>query len=123
MDPPLYRTFTALALSATVLHMPANQLRPTSAQKTFVLIVGIFAALYLINPTLGVFEFLPDNIPFLGNVDEATATLLLISALAFFGIKVPLFFQPKQPTSPTSTKKSNFQPDSNHVEEGEVIQE
>ncbi len=103
--------------------MPTNQLRPTSAQKTFVLIVGIFAALYLINPTLGVFEFLPDNIPFLGNVDEATATLLLISALAFFGIKIPLFFQPKQPTPPSSTKKSSTQSETSRVEEGEVIQE
>jgi len=103
--------------------MPANQTRPTQAQKTFVMIVGIFATLYLINPTLGVFEFLPDNIPFLGNVDEATATILLISALAFFGIKVPMFFQPKQPTSPTSTKKSSPQSESSRVEEGEVIRE
>jgi len=103
--------------------MAAIQTRPTSAQKTFVLIVGSLAALYLINPTMGIFEFLPDNIPLLGNVDEATATLLLISALAFFGIKVPMFFQPKQTTSSTSTKKSSAQSESSRVEEGEVIRE
>lgn len=103
--------------------MPANRTQPTSAQKTFVVIVGALALLYLINPTLGVFEFLPDNIPFLGNVDEATATLLLISALAFFGIKIPLFFQPKQPTSSTSANTSKTQSASSRVEEGEVIQE
>lgn len=103
--------------------MPTNRTQPTSAQKTFVLIVGSLALLYLINPTLGVFEFFPDNIPFLGNIDEATATLLLISALAFFGIKIPLFFQPKQPAPPTSTKKSSAQSESSRVEEGEVIRE
>lgn len=48
-------------------------------------IVGILSAIYLINPTAGIIEFIPDNIPFVGNLDEATATALLLSSLAYFG--------------------------------------
>lgn len=82
-----------------------------------VAIIGILAAIYLINPTLGVFEFIPDNIPLIGNLDESTATLLLISALAFFGVKIPFFFQ-EQKTQETK-KKINV----DGAEEGEVIRE
>lgn len=85
-----------------------------------VAIVGTLAAIYLVNPTFGVFEFLPDNIPLLGNLDESTATLLLISALAFFGVKIPLFFQDK----PAKTAQQQLKPTkSDGVEEGEIIQE
>jgi uncharacterized membrane protein YkvA (DUF1232 family) len=38
---------------------------------------------YVLNPGAGVFELLPDNIPFLGNVDEALATYLIISCLTY----------------------------------------
>jgi len=51
----------------------------------FVALAGIASFLYLLNPTLGVFELLPDNIPLLGNVDDATATMVLLGALRFFG--------------------------------------
>lgn len=36
------------------------------------------AALYISNPTAGVLELIPDNLPFWGNLDEAGATALLI---------------------------------------------
>ena len=49
-------------------------------------LAGILAALYLINPTFGVFELLPDNLPLLGNLDEAAAAILLINVLKFYGI-------------------------------------
>ena len=43
--------------------------------KTFlVTLAGIVAFIYLLNPTFGIFELLPDNIPLIGNVDDATAT-------------------------------------------------
>lgn len=51
----------------------------------FVAIVGILSASYLINPTLGVFELIPDNLPIIGNLDEGAATALLLSSLAYFG--------------------------------------
>ena len=34
--------------------------------------------LYLLNPGLGVFELIPDNIPGIGNLDEGAAVALLI---------------------------------------------
>lgn len=51
-----------------------------------VLALGGISALYLVNPTAGFLEFIPDNIPFLGNLDEAGAMLLLINCLRHFGV-------------------------------------
>ncbi len=56
-----------------------------------VAILGFICVVYLINPTAGLFEFLPDNLPFVGNLDEAGATALLISSLGYFGIDVKGF--------------------------------
>jgi hypothetical protein len=50
-----------------------------------VTLAGLLALLYLLNPTFGVFEFLPDNIPLFGNIDEATATMVLLGALRYHG--------------------------------------
>ncbi len=55
-------------------------------KKSVVAVIGILAFVYLINPGFGIFEFIPDNIPLIGNLDEATATFLLLSALAYFGV-------------------------------------
>lgn len=55
----------------------------------FSVIVAIISAIYLINPTLGVFELLPDNIPLVGNLDEAFFTLALLSSLGALGMKLP----------------------------------
>jgi uncharacterized membrane protein YkvA (DUF1232 family) len=51
----------------------------------FVGLAGVLALLYLLNPTLGVFEFIPDNIPLVGNLDEATASMVLLAVLRYFG--------------------------------------
>lgn len=37
------------------------------------------AVLYVLNPTWGIFEFVPDNAPIIGNLDEAAATGLGIA--------------------------------------------
>lgn len=53
------------------------------------IIAGLFGALgvvYLINPTAGFIELIPDNLPVVGNLDEAAAVLLVISCLTYFGI-------------------------------------
>lgn len=55
------------------------------------IVVGLFGAVgavYLVNPTAGFFELIPDNIPVIGNLDEAAAAVLLVSALAYFGIDI-----------------------------------
>ena len=50
------------------------------------IIIAVFCAIYLVNPTLGVIEFLPDNLPIIGNLDEATATAGLLYALSELGL-------------------------------------
>lgn len=52
-------------------------------------VLGVLMAIYIINPTLGVIEFLPDNLPVVGNLDEATATAVLLGCLSYFGIELP----------------------------------
>lgn len=51
-------------------------------------LMGALGAVYLFNPTAGIFELIPDNIPVIGNLDEAAAAALLISCLAYFGIDI-----------------------------------
>ncbi len=62
-------------------------------RKIIVIVTGVFSALYLLNPTAGLFEILPDNIPFIGNIDEATATTLLLASLSYFGFDFSSFFK------------------------------
>lgn len=50
--------------------------------------MGALSALYLLNPTAGVVELIPDNIPVFGNLDEATAALILISSARYFGLDI-----------------------------------
>jgi len=53
-----------------------------------VLLTGLLSAAYLANIGAGVIELIPDNIPLIGNLDEAGATLLLLNSLAYFGINL-----------------------------------
>ncbi len=56
-------------------------------------LVGILSLVYLINPGMGIFELIPDNLPVIGNLDEAAATVLLIAALKYFGVDLTRFFR------------------------------
>lgn len=42
------------------------------------LIAIIIGGIYIINPTAGLVELIPDVLPFIGNLDEAGATALLL---------------------------------------------
>lgn len=71
---------------------PKNE--PTNKQtsrlkKVIAVLVACVSALYLINPTLGLFELLPDALPLIGNLDEAFFTLALVSALGALGLELP----------------------------------
>jgi len=55
-------------------------------KKLLIVSIGVLSGLYLLNPGFGVFELIPDAVPFVGNLDEGTAAFLLLSSLAYFGI-------------------------------------
>lgn len=58
-------------------------------KKSFLaLVTGLFGVFYILNPTAGIFELIPDNIPFIGNMDEAAAVFLIVGCLRYFGIDV-----------------------------------
>lgn len=62
-------------------------------KKSVVFMVGMLACLYILNPTAGVFELIPDNLPLVGNLDEAAAVALLLMCLRYFGIELPDIFR------------------------------
>ncbi|NNC83892.1 MAG: DUF1232 domain-containing protein [Flavobacteriales bacterium] len=57
---------------------------------------GVLALIYMLNPTAGIFEIIPDNIPGVGNLDEGLAVYVLISVIAFLRGKDFGLFSPSQ---------------------------
>ena len=53
----------------------------------------VLGGIYLINPTAGVFELIPDVIPVVGNLDEAAAMFLVFAALRYLGVRLPDFIE------------------------------
>lgn len=49
-----------------------------------IILAAVFSVIYLANPTGGFIEFIPDNIPVIGNIDEAGVTMLLMWAVNEF---------------------------------------
>lgn len=49
--------------------------------KGLTLVLGLVGLAYILNLGFGVIEFIPDNAPIIGNVDEAVATLLIVPLL------------------------------------------
>ncbi|WP_432823920.1 DUF1232 domain-containing protein [Trichloromonas sp.] len=66
-------------------------------KKLAVLGVGLLAVIYLLNPGAGIFELIPDNLPYIGNLDEAAAVALLLGCLRYFGIDLTSIFRRDQP--------------------------
>jgi uncharacterized membrane protein YkvA (DUF1232 family) len=46
-----------------------------------VYVLAILGLIYLLNPTFGIFEFIPDNLPIIGNLDESVAVLLVLTGI------------------------------------------
>ena len=65
-------------------------------KKNGIILLGIFALIYLLNPTAGFFELIPDNIPLIGNLDEAAAVTILLMCLRYFDYELPDIFNPKK---------------------------
>lgn len=51
-----------------------------------VALLGLLSLMYIFNISFGIFELIPDNLPFIGNLDEGGAVVLLIMCLRYFGI-------------------------------------
>ncbi|MDQ7781211.1 MAG: DUF1232 domain-containing protein [Planctomycetota bacterium] len=57
-------------------------------------LAGVLCAIYLMNPTGGMYELVADRIPLAGNLDEAVACLILFGSVRHFGINLLAFFSP-----------------------------
>lgn len=57
-----------------------------------VVLIAAFCAVYLANPTWGVLELIPDNMPMVGNLDEAGIVAILLACLRYFGVDWTRFF-------------------------------
>ena len=72
-----------------------------------IILLGIISLLYLLNPTAGIFELIPDNLPFVGNLDEAGAAALLIMCLRYFGLDLTKIFKKSTKNKDNNNSKSN----------------
>lgn len=66
-----------------------------------VVVIGLLATLYILNPGMGFFELIPDTVPLIGNLDEAAAVALLLMCLKYFGIDLPDIFRRGDATDKT----------------------
>jgi hypothetical protein len=58
----------------------------TRGKTAMVVFAMALSGLYLLNPDAGVFEFLPDVLPGVGNIDEGLASAILLGGLRYFGL-------------------------------------
>lgn len=49
-----------------------------------VYMLAILGLIYVLNPTAGILELIPDNIPVIGNLDEGVAYMLIYAGLVEF---------------------------------------
>lgn len=85
-----------IILTLTYIGNNSALIRPNGENmfKTVVVIIlGVLSLIYIFNPGAGIFEIIPDNIPFLGNLDEATAVMILLACLRYFGIDIGNIFK------------------------------
>lgn len=82
-------------------------------KEMFIILLGLAAFVYLIYPSLGVFELIPDALPLIGSIDEGTASLILISVLRYYGLDLTRLFggraAQQHPLIPTQRDAQNQQ--------------
>jgi uncharacterized membrane protein YkvA (DUF1232 family) len=62
---------------------------------------------YLINPTAGFLELIPDTLPFVGNLDEAAATTLVIWGIQAWRqapLALPALPEKRDPSKPAHNR-------------------
>jgi uncharacterized membrane protein YkvA (DUF1232 family) len=70
-------------------------------KKIAAIIMGLISLIYVFNPTAGIIELIPDNLPLAGNLDEVAATAIIIAALRI------LNFDLTKPLSPPKKEEVN----------------
>lgn len=43
--------------------------------------MAIIGVVYILNPTFGLLELIPDNLPIIGNLDESVAVMLILAGI------------------------------------------
>jgi hypothetical protein len=81
-----------LPIEGEIVEEPVQLQRPGWA-RTLAWTTIILGSVYLINPTAGIFELLPDNLPGVGNLDEAAVLFIMYSAMLYLGIRLPEFLE------------------------------
>ncbi len=46
-----------------------------------VYLIGLIGGAYLLNPTMGILELIPDNLPIVGNLDEGAAVMMVLAGI------------------------------------------
>ncbi len=79
-----------------------------------VALAGLLSLVYLMNPTAGVFELIPDNFPIIGNLDEAAACAIILAAFRYYGIDLTSFLgrRVRGRSKPSGKKKDPESPSS-----------
>ena len=78
------RSAPAAAAPEAALARTSQPERPRSCGGTLAATLGVLVGgIYLLNPTAGVLELIPDVAPGIGNLDEAGATALVIFGLRY----------------------------------------
>jgi uncharacterized membrane protein YkvA (DUF1232 family) len=73
-----------------------SKIKIESPKDKLMAFVGLVCLVYLANPTFGLFELLPDNLPIIGNLDEAAAVGGILSVLRYFGYDFTAWFSVKK---------------------------
>jgi len=46
-----------------------------------VYLLGLIGGVYILNPTMGILELIPDNLPIVGNLDEGAAMMMVLAGI------------------------------------------
>ncbi len=72
-----------------------------------VALAGLISLIYLFNPTAGILELIPDNMPIVGNLDEAGACAIILAALRYYGIDLTRFIGKRINKDPQDKQKKS----------------
>ncbi len=63
-----------------------NKDHKTPLKNILIGLMGVLGVVYLLNFGFGIWEFLPDNLPIIGNVDEVVAVYFVYISLNYFDL-------------------------------------